>query len=186
MFMELAFSEQMHFLLEAIKDIQGTIRAVDTKVSILLAALAIPLPQVAVFFAYWHARGFSATWGHMLMVLAIVLYITAVYIAVKTLVGIGDATGHVRGVRMQNTFYAGGMFRLNWRDSLADRLSLKSSKTVDEYIASLPSTRIGMVEELAIEMMALAYIRDLKLYRQRSAFTATVTAGAIAFIALIA
>ena len=87
---------------------------------------------------------------------------------------------------MQNTFYAGGMFRLNWRDSLADRLAVKSSKTVDEYIASLPSTRGGMVEELAIEMMALAYIRDLKLFRQRSAFAATVTAGAIAFIALIA
>jgi hypothetical protein len=43
-----------------------------------------------------------------------------------------------------------------------------------------------MVEELAIEMIALAYIRDLKLYRQRLAFAATVTAGAVAFIALIA
>jgi len=79
--MELAFSEQMHFLLEAIKDIQGTIRAVDTKVSILLAALAIPLPQVALFFSYWHGRGFSPTWGHVLMVLGIALYVTAVYVA---------------------------------------------------------------------------------------------------------
>ena len=184
--MDLAFSERMHFLLEAIKDVQGTIRAVDTKVSILLAALAIPLPQVAVFFSYWHARGFSPTWGHLLMVLCIALYVTAVYVAVKTLVGIGDATGHIRGVRMQNTFYAGGMFRLSCRDGLADRLSVQSSKTVDEYIASLPVTRNGMIEELSIEMMALAYIRDLKLYRQRLAFVTTVTAGAVAFIALIA
>ena len=77
------------------------------------------------------------------------------------------------------------MFRLDWRDSLADRLSVKSSKTVDEYITSLPTTRMNMLEELAIEMMALAYIRDIKLYRQRLAFAATVTAGAVAFIGLI-
>jgi hypothetical protein len=184
--MELAFSERMHFLLSSIKDIQGTIRAVDTKVSILLAALAIPLPQVALFFAYWHGRSFTPTVGHIVMVAAIVLYVSAVYVAVKTLVGIGDATGHIRGVRMQNSFYAGGMFRLDWRDSLADRPAVKSSKTVDEYIASLPATRHGMVEELAIEMMALAYIRDIKLYRQRLAFSATVAAGAVAVLGLIA
>jgi hypothetical protein len=183
--MELAFSEQMHFVLSSIKDIQGTIRAVDTKVSILLAALAIPLPQVALFFTYWHSNGFSATWGHLIMALAVLLYVTAVYVAVKTLVGIGDATGHVRGVRVQNTFYAGGMFRLDWRDALADRAAVQSSKTVDEYIASLPATRGAMVEELTIEMLALAYIRDLKLYRQRVAFAATVTAGAVAVIGLI-
>ena len=106
--MELAFSEQMHFLLEAIKDIQGTIRAVDTKVSILLAALAIPLPQVALFFSYWHTRGFSPTWGHVVMILGIALYVTAVYVAVKTLVGIGDATGHgqQRRLRMRRGTFA--------------------------------------------------------------------------------
>jgi len=34
------------FVLEAVKDIQETIRAIDTKVGILLAALAIPIPFV--------------------------------------------------------------------------------------------------------------------------------------------
>jgi len=184
--MELAFSEQMHFLLSSIKDIQGTIRAVDTKVSILLAALAIPLPQVAMFFAYWHSRGFSVALGNVVMILAVMMYVLAVYVAVKTLVGIGDATGHIRGVRVQNTFYAGGMFKLDWRNSLRDRPGVQSSKTVDEYITSLPATRDGMVEELAIEAMALAYIRDIKLYRQRLAFSATVAAGAIAVLGLIA
>jgi hypothetical protein len=183
--MDLAFSERMHFVLESIKDMQGTIRAVDTKVSILLAALAIPLPQVAVFFTYWHSNGFSATWSHIVMAFAVLLYVTAVYVAVKTLVGIGDATGHVRGVRMQNTFYAGGLFKLGWRDALADRGAVKSAKTVDEYVDALPKTRDSMLEELGIEMLALAYIRDIKLYRQRLAFTATVAAGAVAVIGLI-
>ncbi len=183
--MEFAFGEQMHFLLSSIKDIQGTIRAVDTKVSILLAALAIPLPQIAMFFVYWHARGFSVSPAHIVMAAAVALYVLAVYVAVKTLVGIGDATGHIRGVRLQNTFYAGGMFRLDWRDALLDRASVTSSKTVDEYIESLPATRQAMVEELAIEMMALAYIRDIKLYRQRLAFTAAVATGAAAVIGLI-
>lgn len=175
----------MHFVLSSIKDIQGTIRAVDTKVSILLAALAIPLPQVALFFGFWHSNGFSATWSHLMMVLAVLLYVGAVYVAVKTLVGIGDATGHVRGVRVQNTFYAGGLFRLDWRDALSDRASVQSAKSVDEYIASLPTTRAATLEELTIEMLALAYIRDVKLYRQRMAFSATVAAGAVALIALI-
>ncbi|HET9391896.1 MAG TPA: hypothetical protein VFO29_00035 [Candidatus Rubrimentiphilum sp.] len=184
--MDLDFGQQMYFLLSSIKDIQATIRAIDTKVSILLAALAIPLPQVAVFFAYWHARGYSVSFAHVIMALAVLLYVLAVYVAVKTLVGIGDATPHIRGVKMMNTFYAGGMFALNWRDSLRDRPGVQSSKTVDEYIDSLPTSQKTMKEELATEMMALAYIRDIKLYRQRLAFTAAVLAGAAAVIGLIA
>jgi hypothetical protein len=184
--MDLDFGQQMYFLLSSIKDIQATIRAIDTKVSILLAALAIPLPQVAIFFAYWHARGFSASAAHVVMAAAVAVYVLAVYVAAKTLVGIGDATPHIRGVKMQNTFYAGGMFDLDWRDSLSDRPSVTSSKTVDEYIESLPTSREMMKEELATEMMALAYIRDIKLYRQRLAFTAAVLAGAVAIIGLIA
>jgi hypothetical protein len=184
--MDLDFGAQMYFLLSSIKDIQATIRAIDTKVSILLAALAIPLPQVAIFFAYWHARGFSASVAHIVMALAVALYVLAVYVAVRTLVGIGDATPHIRGVKMMNTFYAGGMFGLDWRDSLRDRPSVQSSKTVDEYIESLPTSQETMKEELVTEMMALAYIRDIKLYRQRLAFTAAVLAGGVAVIGLIA
>lgn len=184
--MDLSFGDQLHFLLSSIKDIQGTIRAVDTKVAILLAALAIPLPQVAMFFTYWHSRGFAASPPHLIMVVAVAFYVLAVYVAVKTLVGIGDATGHVLGVRLQNTFYAGGMFSLDWRDSLLDRKSVISSKSMDEYIAMLPATREAMVEELATETMALAYIRDIKLYRQRLAFSATLAAGALGVIGLIA
>src|SRR5581483_10948175 len=108
----------------------------------------IPLPQVAVFFTYWHSNGFSATSSHVLMALAVLIYISAVYVAVKTLVGIGDATGHVRGVRMQNTFYAGGLFTLGWRDALANRAAVQSAKTVDEYVEALPKTRDSMLEEL--------------------------------------
>ena len=145
--MDLEFGQQMYFLLSSIKDIQATIRAIDTKVSILLAALAIPLPQLAVFFAYWHARGFSVSVAHIVMALAVALYVLAVYVAVKTLVGIGDATPHIRGVKMMNTFYAGGMFGLDWRDSLRDRPGVQSSKTVDEYIGSLPTSQETMKEE---------------------------------------
>lgn len=183
--MELGFGEQLHFLLSSIKDIQGTIRAVDTKVAILLAALAIPLPQVGLFFSSWHLAGYAASPPHIIMALAVAFYVVAVYLAVKTLVGIGDATGHIRGVRLQNTFYAGGMFALNWRDLLANRAGTVSTKSMDDYIAMLPVTRQAIVEELATETMALAYIRDIKLYRQRWAFMTTVAAGAAAVIGLI-
>lgn len=183
--MALNFGEQLHFLLSSIKDIQGTIRAVDTKVAILLAALAIPLPQVGLFFTFWHSARYAASAPHIIMALAVAFYVVAVYLAVKTLVGIGDATGHIRGVRMQNAFYAGGMFALDWRDLLANRAGTISSKSMDEYIAMLPATQEAMVEELATETMALAYIRDIKLYRQRWAFMATVAAGAAAVVGLI-
>jgi hypothetical protein len=63
---------------------------------------------------------------------------------------------------------------------------VQSSKTVDEYIGSLPTSQETMKEELVTEMMALAYIRDIKLYRQRLAFTAAVLAGGVAVIGLIA
>lgn len=182
---EPADGEQMYFLLSAIKDMQGTIRAIDTKVSILLAALAIPIQQLATFFPYWRANGFSGSAQHVCMVAAVCAYLVAVYVAVRTLVAIGDATGRVRGVRLENSFYAGGMFALSLRDAFVNHPGVQSTRSVQEYVAGLPRTHDAMIEELAIESMALAYIRDLKLYRQRIAFSATMLAGALGLVGLI-
>ena len=49
------------FLIEAVKDIQGTIRAIDTKVGILLAVLAIPLPIVQSSLNNFHTHGPALT-----------------------------------------------------------------------------------------------------------------------------
>jgi len=173
------------FLFAAIKDAQGNIRAIDTKVSILLAALAIPRREIASTFQSWHARGFAFTLTNVMTVLAIAAYVVAVIVAVRTLMGIGDATKHVRGARLKNSFYSGDLFRFSWLDALVNHPRAQSSKTVAEYVTALPQTREAIWEELAMEAMTLAYIRDVKIHRQRLAFGATVVAGALALLALL-
>ncbi|MDQ2663496.1 MAG: hypothetical protein M3Y18_05605 [Candidatus Eremiobacteraeota bacterium] len=180
-----SFRARARFLFTAIRDCQDTIRAVDTKVSILLAALAIPLREVATSVAAWHSHGYLVTLGNVLLTAAILTYVLAAVVAVRTLVGIGDATVHVRGARLENSFYSGGLFRFSPWDALFNHPKAKSTKTVAEFTRDLPQSEGAMVEELSMEAMAVAYIRDIKLHRQRVAFGATVVAGALGLLGLI-
>lgn len=181
-----SFRARTRFLFSAIADGQSTIRAVDTKVSILLAALAIPLREVALVLAAWHETGYAWSGRNVIFAFAILAYVIAAVVAVRTLVGIGDATVHVRGARLENSFYSGGLFRFSLLDALFNHPRAQSARTVSEFMAALPQTEPAIVEELSMEAMAVAYIRDIKLHRQRIAFGATVAAGALALAGLIA
>jgi len=168
--------------LESIKDIQGTIRAVDAKIGILLAALAFPLKDVAEKFVDIHESGFSP--AAVFFTLAVISYALGILSSVLTLSGVGASHLHIKGTGSFNTFYAAGLFRLNIVDAFFRRKEVSSRLTVEEFADAIPKTCNQMTLDLSAEIMQLAYIRDLKILRQFYAFFFTGSAfflGAIGF-----
>ena len=170
----------MAWCLESIKDIQGTIRAVDAKIGILLAALAFPLKDVAERYISAHSTGISI--GSVIFTLAIVSYGLGILLSVFTLGGIGGSHYHATGSDHFNTFYAAGLFRLNFMDALFRRKEVRSTMSVEKFVDEIPKTCERMLLDLASEMMQLAYIRDLKILRQRYAFLFTGIAFLLGFV----
>ena len=166
--------------LESIKDIQGTIRAVDAKIGILLAALAFPLKDVAEHYISTHSNGIS--FASVLFTLAIISYGLGILLSVLTLSGIGGSHYHATGTEHFNTFYAAGLFRLNFIDALFRRKEMRSTMSVEKFVDEIPKTCDRMLLDLAAEIMQLAYIRDLKILRQRYAFLFTGIAFLLGFI----
>jgi hypothetical protein len=166
--------------LESIKDIQGTIRAVDAKIGILLAALAFPLKDVAERYIAAHSSGIS--FASVFFTLAIISYGIGILLSVLTLSGIGGSHNHATGTGHFNTFYAAAMFRLNFIDALFRRREIRSSMSVEKFVDEIPKTCDRMLLDIAAEIMQLAYIRDLKILRQRYAFLFTGIAFLLGFI----
>jgi len=174
------------FAIEAVKDIQGTIRAIDTKVGILLAVQAIPLSAVQSAFAAAHAGGLSASPATLAGALAFLVWVAAAFVAIRTLTAVGDASKHVRAERRPaDVFYAGGHFRFGWFDALLTRDAPVSRGTIEQYAADIPSTAEDVNLHLAFEVLSLAYIRDLKIHRQKVAFELTALAIALGVLALV-
>jgi len=166
--------------LESIKDIQGTIRAVDAKIGILLAALAFPLKDVAEHYIATHSSGVSSS--SIFLTLAIISYGCGIILSVLTLSGIGGSHYHATGTGHFNTFYAAGLFRLNFIDAFFRRKEVRSTLSVEKFVDEIPKTCDRMLLDLASEMMQLAYIRDLKILRQRYAFLFTGIAFLLGFV----
>ena len=162
------------FLIEAVKDIQGTIRAIDTKVGILLAVLAIPLPLVQSALRDFHARGAAVTPANVVGGLAFLAWVVAALVAIRALTGVGNASKHVRAeLPPDDLFYAGGQFRLRWIDALITRDAPLSARSIEDYAAAVPTDADAVNLHLSFEVLSLAYIRDLKIYRQKIAFELT-------------
>jgi hypothetical protein len=166
--------------LESIKDIQGTIRAIDAKIGILLAALAFPLKDVAERYISIHSSGIST--ASIVLTLAVISYGLGIVFSLLTLSGVGGAHFHTTGSGHFNTFYAAGLFKLHFIDAIFRRGEVRSTMSVQQFAEEIPKTCESMTIDLAAEIMQLAYIRDLKLLRQHYAFLFTGTAFFLGFI----
>jgi len=174
------------FMMEAVKDIQGTIRGIDTKVGILLAGLAIPIPLVQEAFVAMHQHGLVLTPQSIAGWTAFVVYVLAALIAVRALTGIGNAAQHVVGDEQpDDIFYAGGLFPLSLIDAILTRSNITARRSRENFIAGIPRNVEDVLAHLAHEVLSLAYIRDLKIHRQQIAFELTAVAIVLGAIALV-
>jgi hypothetical protein len=174
------------FLIEAVKDIQGTIRAIDTKVGILLAVLAIPLPIVQTSLRDFHSHGAALTPTNVFGGFAFLAWVIAALVAIRALTGVGNASKHVRAeAPPDDLFYAGGQFRLRWIDAVVTRDAPLSTRSIEEFAAAVPMAAETVNLHLSFEVLSLAYIRDLKIYRQKIAFELTAFTVVLGFFSLV-
>ncbi len=179
-------SRAFAFLIEAVKDIQGTIRAIDTKVGILLAVLAIPLPTIVAGIGWIHAHGATVTAANLFGALALLAWVISAFVAIRTLTGVGDASKHVRaGSKPVDLFYAGGQFGFNWLDALLTREKPLSRQSIEDYASAIPTAPDDVNMHLSLEVLSLAYIRDLKIHRQKIAFELTAIAIVLGVFAMV-
>lgn len=177
---------QISLVTEAVRDAQGTIRAVDTKVGILLAALAIPLPYVVTAVSAAERNGLHLTFGTVCGSLAATLYVVAGFVAIRALIGIGNAAAHVkRSERLPDVFYLGGLYKLGWIDAMFNRRGIVSRRELEEIAGAVPRDAERALKVLVNELMTLAYVRDVKLHRQKTAFELAASAFILGLFALM-
>jgi hypothetical protein len=170
--------ENSNFLINAINDTQNVIRAVDTKIQILFALLAIPTLNIGEIIpaakALWNASCYSIP-KQSLVIAFYGLWIIAVYIAFKCLSGIGSPIGHIKGDKsLTGVFYLGDEFTFSWKNCFRNGRVI-SKNSIDEILKKLPKSKKEVLDELMFELIKVVYIRDLKLFRQRWVFRISLT-----------
>ncbi len=176
------------FLYNAIADTVSTIRAVDTKLHIVLGLYLIPLVITDGLFKAmsnwskaqdWNDLCFLQVAVSILAAASLLLWITGVIISLRGIIAISDPADVIEGEKPEGTFYhvgslvKAGLFHFKIDSKLAD------------YMSKLPKSDSEVVKELAFEQMKLAYIREVKITRHKMAAYLAVLWGILTILTMI-
>lgn len=162
------------FLVDSIGDIQGTIRAIDSKIGAFLIVLVIPLTvldKIAVSADQLRAENTpSSIWWVGLAALASVSWLFSLWTSLLTLGALSPAQIRIGGDTPPGRFYGSNLFLLRPIDSWINRQfeSRQNFQAIREHLEI--SSEREIADELVFERAKLCLIRDLKLQRQRVAF----------------
>jgi hypothetical protein len=170
------------YLISSIVDIQGTIRALDSKVGIIFVILSIPFGSIGKIYNTCKILLLSGSKAapyfniHLFLIfIFLILWILAFICAVRAVISIENPSEHiVNSGDYTGFFYCGGMYQFGLLDSFFNRKNIKAVKDVKKHVDSLPISQQQINEELAFEQMKLAYIRDVKSIRQKWAYRFTI------------
>ena len=165
------------FLLASIADIQGTIRAIDAKLSVLLVLLLVALNNLAGIHRTLSSAAAALPVEECLARLVVCSTIAvfalswglSLLFVFKGLIGIHNPQERVKGKRPRGTFYAAGTYKITLLNLLFP-FWVKSRLSLQEAITNLPKDQTSLVEELTYEQLKLAFIRDTKMRAQSCAF----------------
>lgn len=166
-------NDQTQFLYESVRDIQNTIRTLDTKTNYLMVALVIPLVKLGVIFTkcVWLLKLPGHQWVFVPLVAVFVLFWGLAFLAVfKTLAAIDNPSEHITGDHPRGAFYSAGIFQTGSMDVFFNR-ALRSRVQFHQHLADTPATDDVIASELAFEQMKLVYIREVKMVRSRAGYT---------------
>ncbi len=176
---ELHNEELSAFLYASIADIQSTIRATDTKVAALLVVLIIPVTHLDDIYKVCKKLcdhpGCRIVQDFILAgaVIFALSWILAFFASARTLMGVYNPARQVSGKTPHGSFYSGGLFRFSFLDIFIN-LQRRSKTTLESHITNFPKVNAELVAELTFEQMKLAYIRDVKGFRQTAAFACAI------------
>lgn len=183
------------FIANAINDTQEIIRAIDTKISILLLFLVIPFTHlgkiyqtVSKLLSSQHLQIINI--GLWLMVFLFILcWLFSFLIAIRAIIAIDNPARHInRDKKLFGIFYSGGLYNLCLCDTLRNRLVV-SSASFEVHKEKYPTTFEEIKAELIFEHMKVSYIRDIKMFRQKWAYLLAIVwfiiGGILWFISLL-
>lgn len=173
--------KRFDYLISSINDIQNTIRAIDTKVGFLLVFLGIPITALTKIYSVLSALldSYDFRWWKWIVSIYIVLFVISWSLsflaAVRVLTSIHNPIAHIKNPPTNHgTFFVGGLFKLSYKELFISRKDLKSQISFKEFAKKSPKEIENIISELIFEQMKLAYIRDIKIFRQNWAFIFTV------------
>jgi len=170
---KLNFSEKTNFLYQSIVDMQGTIRAIDTKLNIAIVILSLPFTTISSIYKRFisiselypnlSARIVAFSFFIIFGLLWFITFCTTL----NGLIGIDNPASHITGCaeNLTGVFYCGGIFKFSFLDNLFNRRCICSTQSLENHIKMLPNSENDMLRELAFEQMKLAYIRHMKQSR---------------------
>jgi hypothetical protein len=163
------------FLTSAIMDIQGIIRAVDTKLQVFIGFLLLPILIVGKVLTYFdHLVTMSSWpggtfWAYALIAFFVASWLVALLIFFAGLNSIGNPVNHTRNdTKAKGCFYLGYLFSPKYYHSIVS-CNLMAKKKSSAVIAELPANGDLVIHELVFEHIKVVFIRDLKIFRQKVA-----------------
>ena len=174
---KLSSAEKAEYLYQSIADLQGTIRAIDAKIAVLMVILSLPFS----IFGKIYSRFFQISVmpsscaevsSYLLFGTFAVLWFLSFAAALQGIIGIDNPTEHIDrgGVSIKGSFYNSALFKLSFHCILRNKKEIKSLRTLNEQVSILPKTESDLLNELSFEQMKLSYIRDMKQKRQYWAY----------------
>jgi hypothetical protein len=157
------------FLYAAIADAQGTIRATDSKIAVLMVILAIPLTKLGniyrdCFALYNNENRCVSNLSIILIFIFCCLWLISFWTAIRALHPVDNPADHIDGERPTGIFYSGGLFQPNfWAANF--KCFSKAHRQIQHQLGQLPSSAEDLIKELTFEHMKLIYIRTIKLKR---------------------
>lgn len=164
-------SDLTTFLYSSIGDMQSTIRAIDTKISMILVVIFLPLTKITEILS-WFKTGYSTLSPTISIVIALfaVLWFLSF---VCSIFGISSQYSPLKftsvpenGKNVNSYFRANGTvpgFRNIFRFGYPGKVNID----LVELKGLLPASQDALLEVLLVEQTKLAYIRDCKIKHQK-------------------
>ena len=167
-------------LYNSIEDLEGTIRAVDSKISYLLVVLFLPVTQFSLVrsgIRSIFARSLATEIVSLsLAALAAMLWAASAYFSARALMPADapDVLGDEH--ETMSCFYPRHLFNLSARVVVLG--GGKCERALSDHVDSLPEEEDQLVRALSCEQIKLMYIASLKSMRSRLAYLTLIAWGA--------
>jgi hypothetical protein len=169
------------FLIASISDIQGNIRALDSKVIAIIIILAIPVSQLRFLISiYMNLFSLNAIVGFALCSLLVISWISCLIFTFYSILSIDNPSHRIKSDdNVKGYFYGTNLFNISCWDSLFLK---KATISKDLEIYSKDFSAIDIEKELIYEQMKLVFIREVKSKRQKIALTSAFFTIVLIFI----
>lgn len=132
------------FLYAAITDTQGTIRATDSKIAVLMVILAIPLTRLGSVYRDWshlyaNEHRCISNLALILGIMFVSVWILSFWATMRALNPVDDPSQHIDGEKPNGTFYSGALFNPGfWAAHF--KCFTRSKKQLQHQLDELPSS----------------------------------------------